>query len=66
MRLTFVTVMLMTSVVAAAISASAQSKTIPGEAETITATVEAIDATTRTLTVKGPKGTSSQSRWPSR
>ena len=27
-----------------------------GEAETIAATVEAIDTTTRTLNVKGPKG----------
>jgi hypothetical protein len=33
-----------------------QSRTIPGEAVTITATVEAIDTTTRTLTVKGPQG----------
>ena len=32
--------------------ATAQSKEIPGEVVTITATVEAIDATTRTLTVK--------------
>jgi Cu/Ag efflux protein CusF len=35
---------------------SAQTKEIPGTATTITATVEAIDATTRTLTVKGPAG----------
>jgi hypothetical protein len=35
---------------------SAQTKTLPGEMETIQATVEAIDASTRTLTVKGPKG----------
>jgi len=34
----------------------AQSKTITGETASITATVEAIDATTRTLTLKGPKG----------
>lgn len=34
----------------------AQSKTITGEATTITATVEAIDAVTRTLTVRGPEG----------
>jgi Cu/Ag efflux protein CusF len=33
-----------------------QSKTIPGDVTTITATVEAIDASARTLTVKGPKG----------
>jgi hypothetical protein len=36
--------------------AGAQSKTITGDAVTITATVEAIDASTRTLTVKGPLG----------
>ena len=35
---------------------SAQSKTITGEATTITATIEAIDATTRTLTVKDSRG----------
>ena len=36
--------------------AAAQSKTINGETATITATVEAIEASTRTLTLKGPKG----------
>ena len=56
MRVTFVSVMMTIAIVVATISASAQTKTIPGEAETITATVEAIDAATRTLTVKGPKG----------
>jgi len=35
---------------------SAQSKTITGETVTVTATVEAIDAATRTLTLKGPEG----------
>ena len=34
----------------------AQTKEIPGTSTTITGTVEAIDATTRTLTVKGPAG----------
>jgi hypothetical protein len=34
----------------------AQSKTLTGETSTITATVEAIDASTRTVTLKGPKG----------
>jgi hypothetical protein len=34
----------------------AQTKTVPGETETITATVEAIDSSNRTLTLKGPKG----------
>jgi Cu/Ag efflux protein CusF len=45
-----------TAVVSTAGVLSAQTKTLPGEATTITATVEAIDAGTRTLTVKGPKG----------
>ena len=35
---------------------NAQSKTMPGDAVTISGTVEAIDATARTLTVKGSKG----------
>jgi Cu/Ag efflux protein CusF len=57
MKLTLLSVMLTISVVTGTnASLSAQSKTIPGEATTITATVEAIDATTRTLTVKGPGG----------
>jgi hypothetical protein len=34
----------------------AQSKTLTGETQTISATVEAINVTTRTLTMKGPKG----------
>jgi len=34
----------------------AQTKTIPGEKTTITGTVEAIEASSRTMTVKGPKG----------
>ena len=36
--------------------AAAQSKTLTGEKATITATVEAIEASTRTVTLKGPKG----------
>jgi len=36
--------------------AFAQSKTVTGKVATITATVEAVDATTRTVTLKGPKG----------
>ena len=53
-------------VVAVAVSASvvlciagtavAQTKTLTGETQTISATVEAINVTTRTLTMKGPKG----------
>jgi Cu/Ag efflux protein CusF len=57
MTLTLLIVMLTTSIAAATSSAlSAQSRTIPGDVVTITATVEAIDATTRTLTVRGPEG----------
>ena len=57
MRSTLLNVMLTTSIVAATSAAlSAQTKSVPGEATTITATVEAIDPTTRTLTVKGPGG----------
>jgi hypothetical protein len=36
--------------------ALAQTKTIPGETKTITATVEAVEASTRTVTLKGPQG----------
>jgi hypothetical protein len=36
--------------------ALAQTKTLTGETQTISATVEAINVTTRTLTLKGPKG----------
>jgi hypothetical protein len=39
-----------------ATQAAAQSKTLQGETRTITATVEAVDAKTRTLTLKGPEG----------
>ena len=35
---------------------AAQTKTLTGETTTITATVEAIEASTRTVTLKGPKG----------
>jgi len=34
----------------------AQTKTLTGETQTISATVEAINVSTRTLTLKGPKG----------
>jgi len=37
-------------------TAFAQSRTLTGETQTISATVEAINASTRTLTMKGPKG----------
>ncbi len=35
---------------------AAQTKTIPGESQTITGTIEAIEASTRSVTVKGPEG----------
>ena len=34
----------------------AQTKTLPGEMVTVTATVEAVNASTRTITLKSPKG----------
>ena len=37
-------------------TAVAQTKTVQGEAKSISATVEAINASTRTITLKGPKG----------
>jgi Cu/Ag efflux protein CusF len=39
-----------------AATAGAQTKTLPGEMKSITATVEAIEASTRTVTLKGPQG----------
>jgi hypothetical protein len=36
--------------------AAAQIKTLPGESISVTATVEAIERTSRTLTLKGPEG----------
>ena len=44
------------AVLAIAGAAFAQTKTLTGETQTISATVEAINVTTRTLTMKGPKG----------
>ena len=35
---------------------NAQTKTLPGDTKTITATVEAIETSTRTVTLKGPAG----------
>src|SRR5258705_13291095 len=37
-------------------SVRAQTKTVEGERTTVTATVEAVEAATRTITLKGPKG----------
>ena len=57
MRSTLLAAIMITTIVGTTGAAlSAQTKEIPGEVVTITATVEAIDATTRTLTVKGPAG----------
>ncbi len=49
---------LMTAALVASIAATgwAQTKVLPVEMETVKATVEAIDASTRTITLKGPKG----------
>src|SRR3954468_21594188 len=41
----------------AAVPASAQTKTLTGETKTVTASVEAIEKTTREVTVKKPDGT---------
>jgi Cu/Ag efflux protein CusF len=57
MRKVLVGVAMTATVLAAtSVAARAQSKTIPGDVVTITATVEAIDAATRTLTVKEEDG----------
>jgi len=44
------------AVLATAGTTFAQTKTLTGETQTVSATVEAINVTTRTLTMKGPKG----------
>ena len=55
-RIAIVTVLIVCAVLGIAGIAAAQSKTLTGETQTISATVEAINTTTRTLTMKGPKG----------
>ena len=50
------TVLTLAAVVSLAATATAQTKVIPGEEKTATATVESIEASTRTLTLKGPEG----------
>jgi hypothetical protein len=50
------TVLVLAAVVSLAATARAQTKVIPGEEKTATATVEAIEASTRTLTLKGQEG----------
>ncbi len=56
MRRTIGVLICLAIVLAAARLVWAQAKTIPGESTVITGTVEAIEAGTRTLTVKGEKG----------
>ena len=56
MRSTLLAAMTITTITLTGSAVGAQTKEIPGQTATITATVEAIDATTRTLTVKGPAG----------
>ena len=55
-RVVFVAVLTVCAVLGAVGAAAAQTKTLTGETQTISATVEAINVTTRTLTMKGPKG----------
>jgi hypothetical protein len=55
-RIVTAAVVMAFAVLAVAGAAAAQTKTLTGETQTISATVEAINVTTRTLTMKGPKG----------
>jgi hypothetical protein len=55
-RIVTAAVVMAFAVLAVAGAAAAQSKTLTGETQTISATVEAINVSTRTLTMKGPKG----------
>ena len=55
-RFVVATVVVALAVLGIAGTAFAQSKTLTGETQTISATVEAINVSTRTLTMKGPKG----------
>ncbi len=55
-RIVITTVVIAVAVLGIAGIAVAQSKTLTGETQTISATVEAINVSTRTLTIKGPKG----------
>jgi len=45
------------ALVGTAVAAGAQTKTVPGKTERVTASVEAIDSTNREVTVKKPDGT---------
>ena len=55
-RIVVAAVVIAVAVLGIAGVALAQTKTLTGETQTISATVEAINVTTRTLTMKGPKG----------
>jgi hypothetical protein len=55
-RIVLTTAVIALAVIGIAGTAFAQTKTLTGETQTISATVEAINVTTRTLTLKGPKG----------
>jgi hypothetical protein len=55
-RIVAATAVIAFAVLGLAGTALAQSKTLTGETQTISATVEAINVSTRTLTLKGPKG----------
>ena len=54
---TFTTCSLMAALTLTASAAGAQTKTITGEQKTLTATVESIEAASRSVTVKKPDGT---------
>jgi hypothetical protein len=55
-RIVVVAIVAAVAVLGMAGIALAQTKTLTGETQTISATVEAINVSTRTLTMKGPKG----------
>lgn len=55
-RFVLTTVVVAVALLGIAGIAAAQSKTLTGETQTVSATVEAINVSTRTLTMKGPKG----------
>ncbi len=56
-RMTCAVFVVLAGLLAMAEAAAAQTKVIPGESETVTATVEAVDQTTRTVTLKLKDGT---------
>ncbi len=56
MKRTFVVLMCLALALTAVSFAAAQTKTITGEKATVSGTIEAIEASTRSITVKGPEG----------